>query len=140
MRRNRYGRIVLTTFGYGLRPADDVEDLVAYCVAKGGQFGLMNGLAFAATDNVLVNCVSPVAATRLYSRAVPAGQLAPELVAPGVVHLASPACEVTGVVLRAGGGRFSAGAFGGAAGVDFGATPAAPEMVAARWRQITDDA
>jgi NAD(P)-dependent dehydrogenase (short-subunit alcohol dehydrogenase family) len=140
MRRNRYGRIVLTASGYGLRPADDVDDLVAYCVAKGGQFGLMNGLAFAAADNVLVNCVAPVAATRVYSRAVPAGELSPELVAPGVVYLASSACEVTGVVLRAGGGRFSTGVFGGAAGVDFGATPAAPEMVASRWRQITHHA
>ena len=140
MRRNRYGRIVLTTSGYGLRPADDAEDLVAYCVAKGGQFGLMNGLAFAAVDNVLVNCVSPVAATRVYSRAAAAGELSPEQVAPGVVYLASPACEMTGVVLRAGGGRFSTGAFDGAAGVDFGPAPATPHMVASRWRQITHGA
>jgi NAD(P)-dependent dehydrogenase (short-subunit alcohol dehydrogenase family) len=136
MRQNRYGRIVLTTSGYGLRPADEVDDLAAYCVAKGGQFGLMNGLAFAAADNVLVNCVSPVAATRVYSRAVTADELSPEQVAPGVVYLASPACEMTGIVLRAGGGRFSTGAFDGVAGVDFGLTPATPEMVASRWRQI----
>lgn len=140
MRRNRYGRIVLTTSGYGLRPADDVDDLVAYCVAKGGQFGLMNGLAFAAVDNVLVNCVSPVAATRVYSRAVAAGGLAPEQVAPGVVYLASPACEMTGVVLRAVGGRFSIGAFDGAAGVHFGPAPATPEMIASRWHEITHGA
>jgi NAD(P)-dependent dehydrogenase (short-subunit alcohol dehydrogenase family) len=136
MRRNRYGRIVLTTSGYGLRPADEVDDLVAYCVAKGGQFGLMNGLAFAAADNVLVNCVSPVAATRVYSRAVAADELSPQQVAPGVVYLASPACEMTGIVLRAGGGRFSTGAFDRVAAVDFGLTPATPEMVASRWRQI----
>ncbi len=140
MRRNRYGRIVLTTSGNGLRPADDTDDLVAYCVAKGGQFGLMNGLAFAAADNVLVNCVSPVAATRVYSGAVAADRLSPEQVAPGVVFLASPACEMAGVVLRAGGGRFSTGVFDGVAGVDFGATPATPEMVASRWRQIAHGA
>ena len=51
MRRRGYGRIVLTTSGYGLRPTESVDDLVAYCVAKGGQFGLMNGLGFAAADN-----------------------------------------------------------------------------------------
>jgi hypothetical protein len=34
MRERTYGRIVLTTSGYGIGPADDVDDLVAYCVAK----------------------------------------------------------------------------------------------------------
>lgn len=47
MRRRGYGRIVLTTSGYGLGPARDVDDLVPYCAAKAGQYGLMNGLAFA---------------------------------------------------------------------------------------------
>ncbi len=39
MRERRYGRIVLTTSGYGLGPADDVVDLVAYCSTKAAQYG-----------------------------------------------------------------------------------------------------
>jgi NAD(P)-dependent dehydrogenase (short-subunit alcohol dehydrogenase family) len=136
MRRRGYGRIVLTTSGYGLGPAGDVDDLVAYCTAKGGQFGLMNGLAFAAIDNVLVNCIAPVAATRVYSRPVAPGELAPQQVAPGVAYLVSSACTTTGVVLRAMGGRFASGAFDAAAGVDLGSTPVTPETIASRWAQI----
>lgn len=136
MRHRRFGRIVLTTSGYGLGPADDVDDLAAYCVAKAGQAGVMNGLAFAAADGVLVNAVAPVAATRVYSRAVSPGELTPEQVAPGVAFLASEACKQTGLVLRAAGGRFSAASFGIGAGVDFGTDPATVDEIAERWAEI----
>jgi NAD(P)-dependent dehydrogenase (short-subunit alcohol dehydrogenase family) len=136
MRQRRYGRIVLSTSGYGLGPADDVDDLAAYCVAKAGQAGVMNGLAFAAADGVLVNAVAPVAATRVYSRAVVPGELMPEQVAPGVAFLASDACKQTGLVLRAAGGRFSAVSFGSGAGVDFGRRPATVDEIAEHWAEI----
>lgn len=136
MRGRKYGRIVLTTSGYGFGPADDVDDLVAYCVAKAGQVGLMNGLAFAAAEGVLANAVAPVAATRVYSRAAAPGELTPEQVAPGVAYLASSACSASGVILRAAGGRFSAGHFGATAGVDFGREPASPDAIATRWAEI----
>lgn len=136
MRTRRYGRIVLTTSGYGLAPADDVDDLVAYCLTKAGQVGLMNGLAFAAADGVLVNAVAPVAATRVYSREVAPGQLTPEQVAPGVGYLASSVCVASGVVLRAAGGRFSVATFSGTEGIDFGRDPIPPDVLAARWSEI----
>ena len=136
MLERRYGRIVLTTSGYGLGPADDVADLVAYCSAKAAQFGLMNGLAWAAADDVLVNAVAPIAATRIYSRPVEPGELTPEQVAPGVVFLASPACSVSGVVLRAEGGRFAAAGYDRGDGVDFGREPPTPETIAERWPEI----
>jgi NAD(P)-dependent dehydrogenase (short-subunit alcohol dehydrogenase family) len=137
MRQHGYGRIVLTTSGYGLLPTDEVEDLVPYCVAKAGQFGLMNGLGFARAHNVLVNCISPVAATRVYSRPFAQGELTPEQVAPGVVYLASSACTANGVVLQALGGRFTTGAFDTGAVLDFGRTPATPEAIASHWAEIT---
>jgi NAD(P)-dependent dehydrogenase (short-subunit alcohol dehydrogenase family) len=136
MRHRRFGRIVLSTSGYGLGPADDVDDLAAYCVAKAGQVGVMNGLAFAAADGVLVNAVAPVAATRVYSRPVAPGELTPEQVAPGVAFLASEACTQTGLVLRAAGGHFSAASFGGGVGVDFGEHPASVDEIAERWAEI----
>jgi NAD(P)-dependent dehydrogenase (short-subunit alcohol dehydrogenase family) len=132
MRERTYGRIVLTTSGYGIGPADDVDDLVAYCVAKAAQFGLMNGLAFAAYEGVLVNAVAPVAATRIYTRKTAPGELTPDQVAPGVAFLASSACEVSGVVLHAAGGRFSLGG----TGVDFGNEPVTPDVIADRWAEI----
>jgi NAD(P)-dependent dehydrogenase (short-subunit alcohol dehydrogenase family) len=132
MRERRYRRIVLTTSGYGIGPADDVDDLVAYCVAKAAQFGLMNGLAFAASERVLVNAVAPVAATRIYTREAAPGQLTPDQVAPGVAFLASPACEVSGVVLHAAGGRFSLGGTGSTSA----ASRVTPDVIAERWAEI----
>jgi NAD(P)-dependent dehydrogenase (short-subunit alcohol dehydrogenase family) len=136
MLERRYGRIVLTTSGYGLGPADDVEDLVAYCSAKGAQYGLMNGVVWAASAGVLVNAVAPVAATRIFSRSVEPDELTPEQAAPGVVFLASSACEVSGVVLNAAGGRFAVSRYDRASGVDFGREPATPEAIAERWPEI----
>ena len=135
MLARQYGRIVLTTSGYGLGAAD-VNDLTAYCVAKGAQYGLMNGVAWAAADGVLVNAVAPVAATRIYSRQVEPGELTPEQVAPGVVFLASSACGVSGVVLSAAGGRFATGEYGRGQEVDFGREPSTPEAIRERWPEL----
>jgi NAD(P)-dependent dehydrogenase (short-subunit alcohol dehydrogenase family) len=136
MLERRYGRIVLTTSGYGLGPADDVADLVAYCSAKAAQYGLMNGLAWAAPEGVLVNAIAPVAATRIFSRRVAPDELTPEQVAAGVAFLASRACHVTGIVLRAEGGRFGLGSYARGSVVDFGKEPATPEAIADRWAEI----
>jgi NAD(P)-dependent dehydrogenase (short-subunit alcohol dehydrogenase family) len=138
MLERRYGRIVLTTSGYGLGPADDVADLVAYCSTKAAQYGLMNGLAWAAADGVLVNAVAPIAATRIYSRPVEPGELTPEQAAPGVVFLASSGCRVSGIVLRAEGGRFAVAGYDRGGGIDFGREPATPEAIAERWPEIAE--
>jgi NAD(P)-dependent dehydrogenase (short-subunit alcohol dehydrogenase family) len=138
MRERRYGRIVLTTSGYGLGPAEDVVDLVAYCSSKAAQYGLMNGVAWAAAEGVLVNAVAPVAATRVYSRPVKVGELTPEQAAPGVVFLASPGCNVSGVVLCAEGGHFAVAGYERGRGVDFGRQPATPEAIADRWAEIAE--
>jgi hypothetical protein len=66
--------------------------------------------------------------------------LLPELVAPGVGFLACSACAVSGVVLRAAGGRFSVAQWSTGDGVDLGPIPVGPEMIAARWREIVGTA
>jgi NAD(P)-dependent dehydrogenase (short-subunit alcohol dehydrogenase family) len=137
MREQRYGRVVLTVSGHGLAAESDDDDLVPYAVAKGAQFGLMNEFApVAARAGIRVNAVSPVAATRMYSRPVEPGELTPEHVAPAVVFLASRECDVSGIVVRAANGRFSVGRYQSTAGVDLGPDPATPEDVAARWVEI----
>jgi hypothetical protein len=81
-----------------------------------------------------VNAISPVAATRVLRRHAP--ELSPDLVAPGVAFLASRACQTSGIVLNAAGGRFSAARWDHGEPVDLGPAPAAPEDFAERWHQI----
>jgi NAD(P)-dependent dehydrogenase (short-subunit alcohol dehydrogenase family) len=135
MRKQNYGRIVLTTSGRAMRVEHCVPGLIAYSAAKMAQMGLMVGLAAELHDtDIHVNAISPVAATRVLRRR--ALELAPELVAPGVAFLASSACTVSGTVLHAAGGRFSGAWWDHGDAVDLGSTPASPEDIAARWRQI----
>jgi NAD(P)-dependent dehydrogenase (short-subunit alcohol dehydrogenase family) len=135
MCRQHYGRIVLTTSGRALRVSDCVPGLAAYSVGKMAQLGLMVAVAAEHQDNgIQINAISPVAATRVLRRSAP--ELLPELVAPGVAFLASAACNMSGVVLRAAGGRFSVVRWTGSDGVDFGPIPIRPEAIAARWREI----
>ncbi|SRR6266545_3311210 len=135
MRRQRYGRIVLTTSGRAMRTDWAAPGLVAYSVGKMAQLGLMVGLAADVGDaDIRVNAISPVAATRVLRRHAP--ELRPEHVAPGVVFLVSAQCDFSGVVLRAAGGKFSMARWDVTEDADFGSEPAAPEAIAARWREI----
>lgn len=137
MRRQGYGRIVLTTSGRAMRVADCVPGLSAYCMGKMAQFGLMIGLAAElAGTGIRANAVSPVAATRVLRRHAP--DLLPEAVAPGVAFLASAACGVSGAVLRAAGGRFALAEWDPGREIDLGPAPATPEAVAARWREMAE--
>lgn len=123
MRRQRYGRIVLTVSGYGLRHYEG-SDVTAYGMGKAAQFGLMNGLAGEGQPHgILANAVSPVAATRMFSGRVRPGELSPESVAPGVAFLASSACRWTGQVLAAAGGKFSLGRYEASAERELGPDP-----------------
>jgi NAD(P)-dependent dehydrogenase (short-subunit alcohol dehydrogenase family) len=107
MQAQAYGRIVLTTSDYGLRTIDGA-DVAAYSVSKGAQFGLMNALAGeGVAHGILVNAICPVAATRIFRRAVQPQELTPAAVAPGVAMLASRDCPFTGHVLKAAGGTWS---------------------------------
>lgn len=104
------------------------------------QAGLMVGLAADAAEydaDITVNAISPVAATRVLREPRPG--LAPELVAPGVVFLASPRCRFSGVVLRASGGQFATATCHFNQGADFGQEPVPPEQVEAHWEQIAQE-
>jgi NAD(P)-dependent dehydrogenase (short-subunit alcohol dehydrogenase family) len=108
MKQRRYGRVVLTTSVRAMVVDGNEDGLATYTAAKLGVVGLMNGLAAEGAEHgIRVNTVSPVAATRMFRRRAAPGELDPEEVAPGVVFLASEACDLNGVVLRASGGRFS---------------------------------
>jgi len=137
MKRERYGRFVFTTSGIAMSLDDTRPGLAAYSAGKMAQFGLM--VVFAAEGRehgILSNAISPVAATRVYTRHAEPGELEPEQVAPGVVFLASEGCTLNGVVLGAAGGRFELRRWQRGEGADFGREPVTPEQLAERWEQV----
>lgn len=138
MKAQRYGRIVLTVSGHGLYVTGAV-DLTLYGMTKGALFGLMNMLAAEGAPEVLVNAVSPVAATRVLRRTVAPGTFTPEQVAPAVVALASRACPTTGVVLTAANGFFRVGRYGRTPGIDLGPAPTVSGLLE-RWGEVVSDA
>ena len=132
-----YGRLVFTTSGIAMSAEDTRPGLSAYCAGKMAQFGLM--VVFAAEGRehgVLANAISPVAATRVYTRRAEPGEFEPEQVAPGVLFLAAEECDVTGVVLSAAGGRFSLRRWTAGDVLDFGREPVAVDELARRWADL----
>jgi NAD(P)-dependent dehydrogenase (short-subunit alcohol dehydrogenase family) len=92
-----------------------------------------------AKDNVRVNAICPVAATRMTENLMPPQMLEmlkPEYVTPGVVYLASEEAP-TGVILTAGASVFSAAQLVETEGVNLG-HHADADTVAANWVKIAD--
>jgi NAD(P)-dependent dehydrogenase (short-subunit alcohol dehydrogenase family) len=138
MKRQSYGRFVFTTSGIAMSADETRPGLSAYALGKMAQFGLMVVLAAEGREHgILSNAISPVAATRVYTRPTQPGELEPDQVAPGVLFLAAAQAGVTGVVLSAAGGRFSLlGWARGGRSIDFGREPIEPEQLAERWSEI----
>ncbi len=134
MKQQHYGRIIFTTSGRAMFPEFALPTLTGYAIGKMAQLGLMNALAAdGVSDGIHVNAISPVAATRMFQSAVPAQELRPEQVAPGVAFLASSYCNVSGVILQAGNGHFSTVRWNKSEEVDFGFEVATPEDIADKW-------
>jgi len=139
MRTQNYGRIVVTTSSSGLYGNFGQSN---YGAAKLGLIGLMNTLKLEGQkNNVHVNAISPVAATRMTENlGMPPQvleQLKPELVTPGVVFLCSEEAP-TGHVLTAGAGAFALARIVETEGVYLGAG-ATVEGVRDAWSKITDE-
>lgn len=103
----RYGRIVLTC---SMAATSGNFGQSAYGSAKAGLIGLMNCLALEGSGrNILVNAVSPAAATAMTAGMFTAeleSRMRPELVSPAIAWLASERCDVTGRLITAGAGGF----------------------------------
>ena len=94
--------------------------LVAYAAGKMAQVGIMNALSIEGLEHkILVNALSPVAKTRMWGQTGTPENLKPEWVTPGVIYLASDACQDTGFILRASNGQFTATRFEENSGVDY---------------------
>jgi NAD(P)-dependent dehydrogenase (short-subunit alcohol dehydrogenase family) len=137
MSEQNYGRIVMTTSPSGLFGNFGQAN---YGAAKLGLVGLMNTLVIEGKkNNIRINAISPVAATRMTENLMPKemlDKLGPELVTAGVVFLCSEDAP-NGAILQAMGGRFQAAAVMENEGVDLGGNATA-DTVAENWAKISD--
>jgi NAD(P)-dependent dehydrogenase (short-subunit alcohol dehydrogenase family) len=139
-----YGRVVMTTSTGVLGRADNV----GYATAKAGVIGMARAMTAGAGErNIRVNCIAPLASTRLGVRpgqtaaASSSPFLDPEWVAPMVAYLAHEDCDVSGETYAAGAGRCNRiflAATPGYLGADTGSLTV--EDVAANWAAINDEA
>jgi NAD(P)-dependent dehydrogenase (short-subunit alcohol dehydrogenase family) len=138
MRQQNYGRIVVTTSATGLYGNFGQSN---YGAAKAGLLGLMRSLSIEGQkNNVHVNAICPVAATRMTEGVIPAellSKLNPEYVTPGVIHLASDGAP-TGSILVAGAGVFSVARVYETDGVYLGEGGLSAEEVRDNWDKIAD--
>jgi NAD(P)-dependent dehydrogenase (short-subunit alcohol dehydrogenase family) len=140
MREQTYGRVVVTTSSTGLYGNFGQAN---YGAAKLSLVGLMNTLRIEGErDNIKVNAISPIAATRMTENLLPpplAEKLKPEYVTPAVVYLASDAAP-TGVIVTAGAGVFSQARLYETEGVYLGEGGLSAEEVRDNWDKISDPA
>jgi NAD(P)-dependent dehydrogenase (short-subunit alcohol dehydrogenase family) len=136
MRAQNYGRIVVTTSSSGLYGNFGQSN---YGAAKLGVAGFMNTLKLEGQkNNIHVNAVSPVAATRMTEGLMPQealDRLKPEYVTPGVVYLASEGAP-TGAILTAGAGAFALARIYETEGAYLGGDDLSAEKVRDNWSEI----
>jgi NAD(P)-dependent dehydrogenase (short-subunit alcohol dehydrogenase family) len=140
MRAQNYGRIVVTTSSTGLYGNFGQSN---YGAAKAGIVGFMHTLKIEGQkNNVHVNAICPVAATRMTESLMPPAlleKLKPEYVTPGVIYLASEEAP-TGVILSAGAGSFAVAHMVETKGVHLGDAGLSAEEVRDNWSRIADEA
>ena len=138
MKAQNYGRIVVTTSSSGLYGNFGQSN---YGAAKLGIIGFMNTIKLEGQkNNVHINAISPVAATRMTENLMPAAtleRLKPEYVTPGVVYLASEEAP-TGAILAAGAGVFALARIYETEGVHLGDAGLSAEAVRDSWDKISD--
>ena len=140
MRKQRYGRIVMTTSAAGLFGNLGQAN---YAAAKLGVIGLMNALKIEGKKtDIKVNAVAPVADTRMGSRVYPdffKRMIRPELVSAAVTYLASEGCAASGDILITAAGHYAKVQLVEGEGVTFGPeADVTPETVAERYGEIAD--
>ncbi|MDE2487366.1 MAG: SDR family NAD(P)-dependent oxidoreductase [Alphaproteobacteria bacterium] len=136
MRRQAYGRIVMTTSSSGLYGNFGQSN---YGAAKLALVGLMQTLALeGAKHDIRVNCLAPTAATQMMEGILPPEQLAmlrPELVSPAVLALASEDAPTRAIVC-AGAGGFEMANITLTEGVYLPGDPPSAEGLLERWAEL----
>jgi NAD(P)-dependent dehydrogenase (short-subunit alcohol dehydrogenase family) len=139
MRAAGFGRIVLTTTSWALVPSEGSDELVLYSHGKGAQLGLAMALAKGAGHpGILTNAIAPVANTRMFKGTIPHDRFKPELVAGAVAWLASPACTLSGCLVRVSDGTLALVRLTDVATRDLGAAAADPAAAGAALAEMVE--
>ena len=137
MKAQNYGRIVVTTSSTGLYGNFGQTN---YGAAKLSLVGFMNSLKLeGAKDNIKVNALCPVAATRMTEALMPPAvleMLKPEFVSPAMAYLASEEAP-TGMIITAAAGVFAAAQIMETDGINLGHGASADD-IAKHFSQIAD--
>jgi NAD(P)-dependent dehydrogenase (short-subunit alcohol dehydrogenase family) len=138
MSAKKYGRIVMTLSNSGLYGNFGQAN---YAAAKAGLIGLMNTLKIEGQrNNILVNAVAPMAATRMTEATMTPEVLArfrPEYPAAAVAYMCAESFTDSGVIVSCAAGHYSAVRIMSALGAQLEEAPS-PEAVGAAWAKITD--
>ncbi|MGI9169194.1 MAG: SDR family NAD(P)-dependent oxidoreductase [Caulobacteraceae bacterium] len=138
MKAQNWGRIVVTSSSSGLYGNFGQTN---YGAAKLGVVGLMNTLKLEGQkNNIRVNAIVPVAATRMTQSLMPpevSARLAPRYVTPAVIYLCSDEAP-TGAILTAGAGAFALARIFETEGASLG-DEASAEQVRDNWSRIADE-
>lgn len=138
MKAQNYGRIVVTTSSTGLYGNFGQSN---YGAAKLSLVGFMNTMKLeGAKNNIRINAISPVAATRMTENLMPPQMLdllKPEYVTPGVIWLVA-ADAPSGTILTAGAGVFAVARIYETDGICLKEGGITAEEVRDQWAAITD--
>lgn len=138
MKAQDYGRIVMAASSSGLYGNFGQAN---YGAAKMGIVGLMQTLKIEGEKNdIRVNAIVPVAATRMTENLMPPAALEalkPQYVAPGVVYLCSEEAP-NGAILTAGAGTFALARVVESEGLHLGHNALSAEAVRDNWNRIGD--
>jgi NAD(P)-dependent dehydrogenase (short-subunit alcohol dehydrogenase family) len=140
MRKQQYGRIVVTTSGSGTVGNFGQAN---YGAAKMAVNGFINVLRFeGAKYNIRINAISPSALTRMTASLLPpdiAPYMKPELVSPAVAWLCSEDCDQNGEIIAATAGGYARVQYFVTEGVQFDPEkPVTIEMIAESIDKIRD--
>lgn len=139
MKAQNYGRIVVTTSSTGLYGNFGQSN---YGAAKLSLVGFMNSMKLEGMkNNIKINAISPVAATRMTANIGIPEQvleaLKPDYVTPGVTYLVSEDAP-TGTVLTAGAGVFAIARIYETDGIALAKDGVTAEEVRDNWAKISD--
>jgi NAD(P)-dependent dehydrogenase (short-subunit alcohol dehydrogenase family)/putative sterol carrier protein len=140
MRKNGYGRIIMTASAAGVYGNFGQAN---YSAAKLALYGFSSTLAKeGAKKNIHCNTICPVAGSRMTETVLPpdlVSALKPEYIAPLVAHLCHEDCEENGGIFELGAGWVSQLRFQRAKGAFFPLNNNfTPEAVQAKWGEITN--